>query len=342
MTRQLTFTLLSFGMAAAFVGCQSMETPKFLMTEKAKAQAAERETPARMAVIWSEAALSNPGQPAIRGFGGRVYFYNDRGETIAAKGQFTVYAFDDSTQEEAGRAPEKKFAFTAEQFQQHQGKSTLGPSYSIWLPWDQQGGEQREISLLPIFTSTSGKVVAGEQSTNVLPGKKRHPDDVPAYSLQGRGEEAKQVGHWESAEERDRGGPKQRTVTEMRTSTIPLSSTLAKQIALAPPQRIVPVPNAENGNQVSATDDATAKNAGSTLTPAPWAPPDPRLTRYVRPRSQALGEPLVPPNRERGLIQPSPGGSRFSPPPQNSPNPGVETGESLPGGSAPAQSTRGY
>src|SRR5947207_1954076 len=122
MLRQLFVVLAGLGLAGSLAGCRTLENmdpPKFLMSAKAKAEAAERLVPARMAVFWSDAALSNPGQSAIRGFGGRVYLYNDRGEAVAAKGQFTVYAFDDSRQEESNRVPEKKFAFTPEQFEQH-------------------------------------------------------------------------------------------------------------------------------------------------------------------------------------------------------------------------------
>jgi hypothetical protein len=312
MFRQILVVLAGIVTASSLAGCRTldnMDPPKFLMSTKAKAEAAERLLPARMAVFWSDAALSNPGQPAVRGFGGRVYFFNDRGEAVAPDGQFTVYAFDDSRQDGSDRVPEKKFAFTPEQFKQHMGKSTLGPSFSIWIPWDEQGGEQREITLLPIFTTTSGQFVKGEQSTNVLPGKKRHADDIPAYSQTIGQSEARQVGHWESAAEEDRGETGMKPAIEMRTTTIAMPQALAQRLSQSPPQRIEPrletMPAQNNFNSKPPNDGGAAQTARPASISAPWSPRDPRLNRFLRPRSQALGEPLVPPNRERMLVRPT-------------------------------------
>ena len=53
----------------------------------------------------------------------------------------------------------------------HYSKSKLGHSYSVWLPWDETGGPQKEISLIARFTPEKGGVVVGEQTKQMLPGK---------------------------------------------------------------------------------------------------------------------------------------------------------------------------
>lgn len=128
------------------------------------------EQPAKIVVIWSPAMYNQPGQTPIRGFGGRIYFYNTKERAVPVEGQLVVYAFDDTTRQVAKNEADKRFAFTAEQFSKHFSPTELGASYSIWIPWDPVGSPQADISLLPVFTSKNGAIITGQQSRNLLPG----------------------------------------------------------------------------------------------------------------------------------------------------------------------------
>ncbi|MFM9115396.1 MAG: hypothetical protein ACKOU6_04450, partial [Planctomycetota bacterium] len=143
------------------------------------------ESPDRMVVIWAEDVVAVPGREPTRGFGGRISFYNAADKTIPVEGQLVVYGYDDSVkQTSAQRTPDRKFAFTADEFKKHFGDSQLGPSYSIWVPWDAAGGEQREVSLVPVFTSSQGKMVMGALTTNVLKGKSKDPKARPVNEIE--------------------------------------------------------------------------------------------------------------------------------------------------------------
>ncbi len=126
--------------------------------------------PARMAILWSPAMYNEVGKAATRGFGGRVYFYDARNKPIAVEGQLVVYAYTNDKPNIDSRVPDRKFAFTPEQFTQHYSPTEMGASYSIWVPWDAVGQPQADISLVPIFTSSSGALVMGQPSRNMLPG----------------------------------------------------------------------------------------------------------------------------------------------------------------------------
>ena len=159
-------------------GCKTWSVPNSLAFWKPSIKESDFDSPDRIVVIWADDVLSQPGKPATRGFGGRIYFYSVGGKAIPAEGQLIVYAYDDSqAQQGAERVPTKRFAYTAEQFATHFSESQLGPSYSIWLPWDASGGERKEISLVPVFTSTAGKIVMGTQTTNILPGRAPTTDE---------------------------------------------------------------------------------------------------------------------------------------------------------------------
>ena len=86
--------------------------------------------------------------------------------------------------------PDRKYVFTKDQLPSHYSKSKLGHSYSVWLPWDETGGPQKEVSLIARFTPEKGGVVVGEQTKQILPGKPqviaKNPADValPASAAQ--------------------------------------------------------------------------------------------------------------------------------------------------------------
>jgi len=144
--------------------------PKFWPSSQPKIKESRYPTPVKMAVIWSPAVFNQIGKQSTRGFGGRIYFYDHKNEPVAVEGQLVVYVYNDSAPGGENKVPEKKFAFTPEQFTQHYSPTQLGASYSIWVPWDPVGGPQVQLTLIPIFTSAGGQLVIGESAHNMLPG----------------------------------------------------------------------------------------------------------------------------------------------------------------------------
>ena len=129
-------------------------------------------TPTNMVAIWTDSVYSEPGQAALRGLGGRVYFYDAQHRTIQVDGKLVVYAYDDSQPgSEEQREPTRKFVFDAEQVAKQFSPSEFGPSYSVWIPWDEIGNAKAKLSLIPVFTTSDGDQVVGEQARHVLPGK---------------------------------------------------------------------------------------------------------------------------------------------------------------------------
>ena len=129
--------------------------------------------PVKIAVTWSPDTLVQPGHTPTRGFGGRVYFYDERSSAVPVEGTLVVHGFDDTAVrhgEPADAADVKRFEFTPEQFTRHFSQSDLGASYSVWIPWDAVGGPQRKISLVASFQTTQGKMVQGQPATILLPG----------------------------------------------------------------------------------------------------------------------------------------------------------------------------
>jgi hypothetical protein len=135
--------------------------------------------PVKLAVTWTPDTIIQTGRTPTRGFGGRVFFYDDKSKSVPVEGTLVVHGFDDSNIDDP--AGTKRFEFTPEQFTRHFSQGDLGASYSIWIPWDAIGGEQKRISLVTSFKSTSGKPIQGIPATMMLPGST--PEETEADEI---------------------------------------------------------------------------------------------------------------------------------------------------------------
>jgi len=129
--------------------------------------------PIRVIALWQETVMTQGDNPPVRGFGGRLMFYGEQNDKpIKVEGTLTVYAYDEADRDPNQVVPDRKYVFTSEQFEKHYSKSPLGHSYSVWVPWDAVGGEQKDVSMMCRFTPKEGGVIMGEQTTHMLPGTK--------------------------------------------------------------------------------------------------------------------------------------------------------------------------
>jgi hypothetical protein len=146
----------------------------------------EYQKPQSVAVIWSPDVLTQTGAAPTRGFGGRVFFYNERTQAVPVDGELIVHGY--RGQPILGQsdqiAADKTFAFTAEQLTGHFSPSQLGASYSIWIPWDAADGFREEVTLIPTFVGTDGQVVQGAPAKLFLPGRSIELADKPAVHAQ--------------------------------------------------------------------------------------------------------------------------------------------------------------
>ena len=113
-------------------GCQSISQPdwtkNFFGLSQPRVKESKYAVPARMALLWSPAVLNLAGEVPTRGFGGRIYFYDSKNKPIAVEGQLVVYAYDNGKSNVDSRVPDKKFAFTPDQFTKHYAPTEMGAS----------------------------------------------------------------------------------------------------------------------------------------------------------------------------------------------------------------------
>lgn len=127
-------------------------------------------TPKQIVSLWSDTVLQQAGKQPTRGLGGRIYFYDAKHRPVKVAGTLVVYGFDDRNGTPDNRPADRKYVFKPEHLPGHFSVSDFGPSYSVWLPWDAVGGEQKKLSLVAVFRDQSGELLVGQMSRCVLPG----------------------------------------------------------------------------------------------------------------------------------------------------------------------------
>ncbi len=128
-------------------------------------------TPSAVVAVWSYAVGQFPDRPPLRGFGARLMFYEEHSpRPIKVDGNLVVYAYEESSTSTPRIAADRKYLFTQEELARCYSQTPLGHSYSIWVPWDELGGPQREVSLIVCFTPIKGPTVVSPQTKIVLPG----------------------------------------------------------------------------------------------------------------------------------------------------------------------------
>lgn len=132
--------------------------------------------PATAIAVWEPAVKhESNGEPAKRGFGGRVYFYDqDRRKPVKINGSVVVYAFDEAEVKPNDSSPTRSYFFAKDDVKKLHSKSKLGHSYSFWVPWDSEGpdGNVKKISLIVRYVPKDGASVVSSQAVVYLPGQK--------------------------------------------------------------------------------------------------------------------------------------------------------------------------
>jgi hypothetical protein len=300
----------AIGLVLAAAGCTSLELADKLTLPGA---APKPKVPTRMTEFWTDTVLYQPGLPGVRGFGGRVMFYNDQnGSPIPVDGTFSVFAYDETDGEVSYSAPDKKFVFPADQLSKHYSKSEFGHSYSFWLPWDEVGGPQRTICLIARFEPKKGAMIVSRPCRKVLPGEppaSQRDSSLPGPDHSGRGPSGR--GTWP-----DRG-VRQASHLEPVGPDVPRSHGGGTTITIdVPPSFARPAttdaasaPNRGTSDSASGTAiQGEAGRAASAGQPSP-APPTTEsrpATRSERRRPIVQRTPIVPRVQDPVRRQPLP------------------------------------
>ena len=284
----------------------------------------------KILATWTDAVSRNPARPPQRGFGGRLMFFEAENEKpVKVEGDLVVYAFDEEGRSPSNNKPDRKFVFPAETLESLYSESKIGHSYSIWVPWDEVGGPQKEIGLIVRLVPKEGSPVVSPQSKIILPGAKSPAtDQYTAPANQNRRIPTNQEGvqavaynqavgsamgsmpggdhagrYWgeslgNSAPQTASDGGTQ-PANRMKTTTISIQPNFGRR-----------TPVAEMRARHKRAREATPSADASTTSAQVESVPRTRSTRYSLSRSRPLGEPIARLSRDHGQRPPRPAGWR--------------------------------
>jgi hypothetical protein len=166
---KLGFVVLASATLATLTGCANFDLRKNIPW--GEGTDGKFEKPMQVAAFWTPTVQNRHDDAGLRGFGARLYFYGKNpNKPTKVTGSLVVYAFDEKGRDANNVVPDKKYVFTADQFKTKYSKSELGHSYSVWLPWDEVNGEQKDVTLIARFTSDTGEMVSSDPTLSRLPG----------------------------------------------------------------------------------------------------------------------------------------------------------------------------
>ncbi|MDR2441211.1 MAG: hypothetical protein LBE12_17760 [Planctomycetaceae bacterium] len=162
--------------------------------------------PAKAVAVWEPAVKHETGLEPKRGFGGRVYFYDQESKkSIKIKGNVVVYAFDEENRKPDDNIPTRSYLFDKNDISKLYSKSKLGPSYNFWIPWDSEGpdGKAKKVSLIVRYIPEVGSSVVSSQAAVYLPGKFEQTEFMAKNNQENPKDQEKtkegtiqQVAHW--------------------------------------------------------------------------------------------------------------------------------------------------
>ncbi len=293
--------LLGASLLACLGGCQLAPRDK---ASWAWQKNTAKVVPDRILPVWTDSVLHQPGQPGVRGFGGRVYFYGkENTDPIEVDGSFAVYVFDAEIDAPTDQKPLRKFVFTADQFQTHMSKTSMGPSYSVWIPWGEVGGAPRKLSLIARFEGREGGTTISDPTIKMLPGipanKESHPTDKGSEA--GTASPISLAAHSESAhsEAAQKKGSDETKSKDSNVGSIDLPPAFQRHLRWP----------ATNSESIQAAESIRALSQPAGDPSASVKPPD---DAEKKGESRASAEPLTGPVTTRVFDYRSRGSQKFS------------------------------
>lgn len=212
----LTYALFVCG----FSGCAMFHFP----FEKKMPKATAGDPAVQMLCLWQQAEGRDPEGFPCKGFSGQILFLSNKAATpVQIDGEVRIYLFDDQGTEEEQTKPIRQFDFDAGSWAIHLAESSLGPTYSVFVPYVRRGVKDANCALRVRFKPKRGPTIFSDLSNMPLNGNKKPLTGGDAKPL--------------STEEVDRDAADALSQKLHRTTTISMGSNPKITESVAGPKR---------------------------------------------------------------------------------------------------------
>ena len=204
----------------SFVGCATFHIP----FEKKIPKATAADPVVQVLCLWQQAEGRDPEGYPCKGFSGQILFLSNKAATpVQCEGDVRIYLFDDQGDADAQAKPLRQFDFDSGSWSIHLTETSLGPTYSVFVPYVRRGVKDANCALRVRLKPKNGPLVFSDLSNMPLNGNKK-----PIM-----GESAKPL----SIEENDRMAADELAGKLRRTTTISMGSNPKTTESLAGPKK---------------------------------------------------------------------------------------------------------
>lgn len=150
-------------------GCATFNTP---WTKNHVVRATPRNPAVQALCLWQPSNGRDPDGLPCRGFAGQIVFLSaGNAAPVAVDGSIRIYVFDDQGSLDERSVP-RQWDFDSGAWNMHLTNSSLGATYSVFIPYTRPGSQQASCTLRLRLTPDEGPVIFSETASVILPGRK--------------------------------------------------------------------------------------------------------------------------------------------------------------------------
>ena len=157
-------------LACSFAGCTTFHIP----FEKKMPKATAGDPAVQILCLWQQAEGRDPEGYPCKGFSGQILFLSNKAATpVQIDGEVRIYLFDDQGTEEEQTRPIRQFDFDRGSWAIHLAESSLGPTYSVFVPYVRRGVKDANCSLRVRLKPKVGPTIFSDLNNMPLNGNKK-------------------------------------------------------------------------------------------------------------------------------------------------------------------------
>ncbi len=174
-TRTLTGLLCGWLLLTS-VGCATFHLP---FGQDRMQTATARNPVVQIICIWQPSEGRDPTGRPCRGFAGQILFLANRGSLpVQVDGDVRIYLFDDQGAPEEQTKPLHQFDFDSKSWAPHLTKGTLGPTYSVFVPYMRLGTNEAKCALRVRLKTDNQPAIFSDMAMIPLDGKTKKESDT--------------------------------------------------------------------------------------------------------------------------------------------------------------------
>ncbi len=168
--------LLSCGLLWTSVGCATFHMP----FGKDRMQTATARNPVTQVIcIWQPSEGRDSSGMPCRGFAGQILFLAGRNSLpVMVEGDVRIYLFDDQGTDEEQTKPIHQYDFDTGSWAPHLTKGTLGPTYSVFVPYTRRGTYEAKCALRVRLKPDDEPAVFSDMAMVPLDGRPKKASDT--------------------------------------------------------------------------------------------------------------------------------------------------------------------